>query len=333
MTPDPFSRAAIVASGRSYSYEELDAASRRVAGALLGDNEDLKQTRVAFLTAPGFAYAAVQRAIWRAGGVAVPLAMSHPPAELDYVIRDAAASVVVGESAASTMLGPLARAARARFVTTEQALAGSPAPDMPHLGSNRRAMIIYTSGTTGRPKGAVSTHQVIGAQIASLVEAWGWTPSDRLLLTLPLHHVHGIINGLGSALAVRATCEILPAFDAERVWSRLASGEITVFTAVPTIYSRLIASWEQATTDVQQARSAGVRKLRLMMSGSAALPVSLLERWRAISGHTLLERYGMTEIGMALANPLHGERRPGFVGAPLPGVDVRLVGESGSEVA
>ena len=86
-------------------------------------------------------------------------------------------------------------------------------------------MIIYTSGTTGRPKGAVSTHQNIGAQIASLVEAWRWTPADRLLLVLPLHHVHGIINGLGSALAVRATCEILPAFDAERVWERLASGD------------------------------------------------------------------------------------------------------------
>jgi malonyl-CoA/methylmalonyl-CoA synthetase len=131
---------------------------------------------------------------------------------------------------------------------------------------------------------------------------------------------------------VRATCEILPAFDAEKVWSRLASGEITVFTAVPTVYSRLIASWEQSAPDVREARSAGVRRLRLMMSGSAALPVSMLERWREISGHTLLERYGMTEIGMALANPLHGERRPGFVGAPLPGVDVRLVNESGVEV-
>jgi malonyl-CoA/methylmalonyl-CoA synthetase len=333
MTSDPIYRPAIIDSDRTYSYQELDDASRRVAGALLGDNEDLNQTRVAFLVPPSFAYAAVQRGIWRAGGVAVPLAMSHPPAELEYVIRDAAVSVVVGESPASTMLGPLARAARARFVTTEQALAGAPAPDMPHLGSNRRAMIIYTSGTTGRPKGAVSTHQVIGAQIASLVEAWGWRPSDRLLLTLPLHHVHGIINGLGCALAVRATCEILPAFDAERVWSRLASGEITVFTAVPTIYSRLIASWEAAPPDVQRARSEGVRTLRLMMSGSAALPVSMLERWREISGHTLLERYGMTEIGMALSNSLHGERRPGFVGVPLPGVDVRLVDEQGNEAA
>src|SRR6188474_1373043 len=123
------SRAAIVASGQSYSYEELDAASRRVAGALLGDNEDLNQTRVAFLNAPGFAYAAVQRAIWRAGGVAVPLAVSHPPAELDYVIRDSGASVVVGDPASATMLTPLARAARARFLTTTAALAGSIADD------------------------------------------------------------------------------------------------------------------------------------------------------------------------------------------------------------
>jgi malonyl-CoA/methylmalonyl-CoA synthetase len=325
-------RPAIVAADGTFSYQELEDASRRVAGALLGDNEDLNQTRVAFLVAPSFAHVAVQRGIWRAGGVAVPLAVSHPPAELEYVIRDAGASVVVADAAAAATATPLARAARARLVLAAAALAAAPAPDMPHLGSNRRAMIVYTSGTTGRPKGAVSTHQTIGAQIAALVEAWGWTPSDRLLLTLPLHHVHGIINGLGSALAVRATCEILPAFDADKVWSRLASGEITVFTAVPTIYRRLIDSWEAAAPDVRRARSEGVRSLRLMMSGSAALPISMLERWRDISGHTLLERYGMTEIGMALSNPLHGERRPGFVGTPLPGVEVRLVDEQGGEV-
>ena len=99
------------------------------------------------------------------------------------------------------------------------------------------------------------------------------------------------------------------------VWDRLASGEITVFTAVPTIYSRLIAAWDAAPPEIRQARSAGARTARLMMSGSAALPVHVLERWRDITGHTLLERYGMTEIGMALSNPLEGERRPGFVGA------------------
>ena len=327
------SRIAIIAADGTYSYDQLDEASRRVSGALLGDNTDLNQTRVAFFVSPSFAYAAVQRGIWRAGGVAVPLAISHPPAELDYVIRDSGASVVVSDPASASMLMPIAKAARARFLTTTTALAASMGEDLPHLGSNRRAMIIYTSGTTGRPKGAVSTHQNIGAQIAALVEAWRWTPADRLLLTLPLHHVHGIINGLGSALAVRATCEILPAFDAELVWNRLSSGEITVFTAVPTIYHRLIASWNAASPDVQRVRSDGARRLRLMMSGSAALPVQTLERWREITGHTLLERYGMTELGMALSNPLSGERRPGYVGQPLPGVDVRLVDEDGRDVS
>ena len=327
------SRIAIVAADGTYTYDQLDEASRRVSGSLLGDNADLNQTRVAFFVPPSFAYAAVQRGIWRAGGVAVPLAISHPPAELDYVIRDSGASVVVSDPASASMLMPIAKAARARFLTTTTALAASMGEDLPHLGSNRRAMIIYTSGTTGRPKGAVSTHQNIGAQIAALVEAWRWTPADRLLLTLPLHHVHGIINGLGSALAVRATCEILPAFDADLVWNRLSSGEITVFTAVPTIYNRLIASWNAASPDVQRVRSEGARRLRLMMSGSAALPVQTLERWREITGHTLLERYGMTELGMALSNPLTGERRPGYVGQPLPGVDVRLVDEDGHDVA
>jgi malonyl-CoA/methylmalonyl-CoA synthetase len=326
------SRTAIIADGRAFSYGELDDASQRVAGKLLGDNDDLNQTRVAFLVAPGFAYPAIQRGIWRAGGVAVPLAVSHPQAELEHVVRDADASVVVADEPHRDAGKALARAARARFVAAEDALQGTPFDGLPHLRSDQRALIIYTSGTTGRPKGAVTTHQMIGAQISSLVSAWRWTPSDRLLLVLPLHHVHGIINGLGSALAIRATCEMLYPFDAPRVWERLASGEVTVFTAVPTIYHRLITAWESAAPDTQRAWSDGVRRLRLMMSGSAALPVQMLERWREITGHTLLERYGMTEIGMALSNPLGGQRRPGFVGMPLPGVEVRLVDDHGDEV-
>ena len=326
------SRTAIIAADGTFTYGDLDDASQRVAGALLGDNEDLNQTRVAFLLSPSFAYAAVQRGIWRAGGVAVPLAVSHPPPELEYVIRDSGASVVVADAACAPRVSALARAARARFVTASDALRAEPAQGLPHLGSARRAMIIYTSGTTGRPKGAVTSHQNIGAQIASLVEAWRWTPADRLLLALPLHHVHGIINGLGCALAVRATCEILPEFDADVVWPRLASGDVTVFTAVPTMYHRLIASWDAASPEVKRARSDGARRLRLMMSGSAALPVTTLERWREITGHTLLERYGMTEIGMALSNPIAGQRRPGRVGQPLPEVEVRVVDEHGSLV-
>jgi malonyl-CoA/methylmalonyl-CoA synthetase len=326
------SRRAIIAVDGTFTYDELDSASRRVAGALVAGGDDLDQARVAFLVAPSFGYAATQRGIWRAGGVAVPLAISHPPAELEYVIRDSGAQVVVGDAAFVGTLKPLSEALGIPLLLTSDALAASPLAALPHLASMRRAMIIYTSGTTGRPKGVVTTHQNVGAQIASLVEAWGWRPSDHLLLVLPLHHVHGIINGLGSALAVRATCEILPAFDAERVWDRLASGDVTVFTAVPTIYSRLIASWDAAPPDEQRRRAEGVRTLRLMMSGSAALPVHVLERWRAITGHTLLERYGMTEIGMALSNPLEGHRRPGHVGVPLPGVDVHLVDDEGIDV-
>jgi len=333
-------RVAIVDATGTYTYGELDAAASRVAERLLGEDEDLRQARVAFLVPPGFEHVAMQRGIWRAGGVAVPLAVSHPPAELEYVIRDSSASIVVAGPPLVETLEPLAKAAGARFAVTTDLMTATDDIDLrvlprmpPHLGATHRAMIIYTSGTTGRPKGVVSTHANIGAQVASLVEAWGWTPSDRVLLVLPMHHVHGIINGLGCALAVHATCEFMPAFDPRHVWNRLASGEISVFTAVPTMYHRLIAAWEQAPADVQQAWSHGSGGLRLMMSGSAALPKQILERWLEITGHVLLERYGMTELGMALSNPLSGKRRAGSVGRVLPGVEVRLVNEEGEPVA
>jgi malonyl-CoA/methylmalonyl-CoA synthetase len=178
----------------------------------------------------------------------------------------------------------------------------------------------------------VHTHANLVAQISTLVSAWEWSAQDRTLLVLPLHHVHGLVNVLCCALWSGACCEMLPRFDAELTWQRLADGQLTVFMAVPTVYHRLITSWEKAPEDVRLSRSNGTRQLRLMVSGSAALPVQTLARWRDISTHTLLERYGMTEIGMALSNPLHGERRPGTVGVPLPGVSVRLVDEQGSVV-
>jgi malonyl-CoA/methylmalonyl-CoA synthetase len=117
------------------------------------------------------------------------------------------------------------------------------------------------------------------------------------------------------------------------VWDRIAAREVSLFMAVPTVYVKLIAAWEAASTERQAELSVACRALRLMVSGSAALPVSTLERWKEISGHTLLERYGMTEIGMALSNPLQGERVPGSVGTPLPNVEVQLVGENGGLVA
>ena len=326
-------RAAIVAPEGVFGYADLRDASARVAGGLLDGAPDLDGARVAFLAPPGFVHVAVQRGIWRAGGVAVPLAISHPPAELGYVIRDAAVSIVVGTPEVEAMLAPLAAAAGGRFCRAGDLMATAPAAALPHVGPSRRAMIIYTSGTTGRPKGAVSTHANVGAQIASLIEAWRWRPDDHLLLVLPLHHIHGVINGLGCALAVGATCEMLPSFDARLVWERLASGVVTVFTAVPTIYHRLLTAWDAADPPTRDAWAVGARGLRLMMSGSAALPASTFDRWRAMTGHTLLERYGMTETGMILSNPLDGERRRGIVGTPLPEVSVRLVDEAGVPVA
>jgi malonyl-CoA/methylmalonyl-CoA synthetase len=136
------------------------------------------------------------------------------------------------------------------------------------------------------------------------------------------------VNVLTSALWNGAVCEMLPAFRPVDVWERLASRTLTLYMAVPTVYARLIDTWEEAAPGKRSAWSAGARACRLMISGSAALPVPTLERWEAITGHRLLERYGMTEIGMALSNPVAGERRAGYVGNPLPGVQVRLVDEA-----
>jgi malonyl-CoA/methylmalonyl-CoA synthetase len=309
-----------------FSYYDLSEAAGRVAADLRQGGPDLDEARVAFLVPPSFAYVVIARGIWLAGGVAVPLAVSHPPAEHEHVIRDSGASIVVGSGRHAEALEAIARAVGARFVRTPDLIAtGADSAPTVAPPPGRRAMIVYTSGTTGKPKGVVTTHGNMAAQISSLLGAWAWTHTDRALLVLPLHHVHGIINVLGSALAAGASCEILPQFETEPAWERLSSGEVTVFSAVPTIYHRLIASWDAAPPQVRRARTEGCRRVRLMMSGSAALPVRTLERWREITGHTLLERYGMTELGMVLSNPLHGERRPGFVGTPLPGVEVRLV--------
>lgn len=325
-------RTAIAAPEGTFSYAHLLETSRRVAAHLLAGRPDLAETRVVYLVPPGFLYPAIQWGIWRAGGIAVPLCVSHPAPELDYVVADTGAEVAIADPTFEPVLRPIAETRGLRFVPATGLLGDTPAV-LPGIGAERAALILYTSGTTSRPKGVVSTHANLQAQVTSLVEAWGWTAADHILLVLPLHHVHGIVNVLTCALWSGAVCEILPEFDAQAVWERIVRGDLTLFMGVPTMYVRLIAAWEQASAAEQRAMSTAARRLRLMVSGSAALPVSTLERWREISGHTLLERYGMTEIGMALSNPLHGERRPGHVGSPLPGVEVRLVDEAGRPVA
>ncbi|HYL55471.1 MAG TPA: acyl-CoA synthetase [Gemmatimonadales bacterium] len=327
-------RTALVATEGTFSYRDLLDASARVAACLLAGRDDLAEARVAFLAPPSFAYVATQWGIWRAGGIAVPLAVSHPPPELEYVIRDADADVVVVHPDFATVLYAVPLPSSVRTVTTTEAERTAPLSPLPGVAEGRRAMMVYTSGTTGRPKGVVTTHANITAQVASLITAWEWRADDAILLVLPLHHVHGIINVLACALWAGARCEMLPRFEGEQVWSRIAQGDLTLFMAVPTVYGKLIAAWEAASSERRRAWSKGCAppRMRLMVSGSAALPVQRFERWREISGHVLLERYGMTEIGMALSNPLHGERRPGFVGAPLPGVEVRLVDDAGRAV-
>ncbi|HXH51020.1 MAG TPA: acyl-CoA synthetase [Terriglobia bacterium] len=322
----------VVDTQGSFRYNQLLDASSRVATALLAGRRDLQEERVAFLVRPGFRWVTVLWGIWRAGGVAVPLPVDSARPELDYIIGDTGASTLLFDAEAESSLAPLGTARGVRSLSSDQLLACQP-EELPDVTSDRRAMILYTSGTTNRPKGVVTTHSNIEAQIMTLVETWEWRSDDRILLCLPLHHVHGIINVVSCALWSGATCEMLPHFDAGAVWEHICGGSVTLFMAVPTIYVKLIAAWEAVSPQRQAVLSQACGKLRLMVSGSAALPVGTLARWKEISGHTLLERYGMTEIGMALSNPLHGKRTPGCVGTPLPGVAVRLVDEDGKPVA
>ena len=344
MTPPLVSRAyrhlhrtALTDEGGSHTYAGLLTASEAFARRFLAGELDAVGDRIAFLVPPGFAYVAVQWGIWRAGAIAVPLPVSHPPAELARMLDDAEPSVVVAHPDLAPRVRQAALDRGVRFVRTDEVGWGKASPDasaavLPDIDPGRPAMMIYTSGTTGRPKGAVTTHANISAQIEGLVEAWAWTEEDRILSVLPLHHVHGIVNVLGCALWCGARCDVLSRFDPVAVWRRFAAGGLTLFMAVPTIYARLITAWDAAGEADRAAFSRGAGELRLMVSGSAALPVTVLERWRDLTGHVLLERYGMTEIGMGLGNPLAGPRRPGHVGVPFPGVEVRLVGEDGMPV-
>jgi malonyl-CoA/methylmalonyl-CoA synthetase len=335
-------RIAATDSRSSATYEQILELSANMASALLlagsenwsaaGSNlssrQDLNGARVAFLVAPGISWIATLWGIWRAGGLAVPLAISSTRPELEYYLNDIGASIFVYDATTAAVAEPLACELRIKALSCER-ISTTPVVALPEVPIERPAMILFTSGTTNKPKGVVTTHANIASQISALVQAWAWTSTDRIPLFLPLHHVHGIINVVSCALWSGATVEMMPRFDSLAVWDRIASGELTVFMAVPTIYTRLIAAWEAAAPERREELSRAASKLRLMVSGSAALPVPTLERWREISGHTLLERYGMTEIGMALSNPLHGKRMPGCVGTPLPGVEVRLANDIG----
>lgn len=313
-------------------YSDLLDASASIASGLLGDREDLGEARVAILVGPCYAWVASLFGVWRAGAMAVPLPIAAPEAELTLTLEDAAPEVVIADPTLAPRIASAAAALGIPVRTTDELLGTHAVRPLPEVRAARGALMLYTSGTTGQPKGVVHTHGSLAAQVAALHEAWHWTAEDHVLLVLPLHHVHGIVNVVLCAMSAGARCSILPKFDAAEVWRRIAEDGLTLFMAVPTIYTKLIERYDDADAATRAHWRSGAARLRLMVSGSAALPVSVLERWEEITGHRLLERYGMTEIGMALSNPLNGERVPGHIGTPLPRMEVRVVGDEG-EVA
>jgi malonyl-CoA/methylmalonyl-CoA synthetase len=299
------------------SYAQLREASLRVA-ARLRDAGLRPGDRLAVYAEnrPGFVYAYLGGL--RAGAVVVTVNVLYRSSDLQHILTDATPSVVaVSEASAQfvpaqdgraiVQLADVERWARDEGIAP---LVGAPAPQ-PDDG----AILIYTSGTTGRSKGALLTHGNLGAIADALVEAWRWTASDTLLLTLPLFHVHGLGAGLNGTLVAGARVLLRERFEAQAVVASLAAGEATMFFGVPTMYVRIL---EQAAPGLRFDR------VRLFVSGSAALPASVHEEFARRFGVSILERYGSTEFGFALSNRYDGPRHAGTVGFPLPKVEVRL---------
>ncbi len=325
------SKPAIIDSSGSTTYGQLVDRSRRLAVALLDGEADLSERRVAYLVESSATWVVAQWGISRAGGICVPLLGRLPNPELEYILDDSDADIILSDEANRDRVAALAQAKGLRFGVVEDRVRETTPTELalPELSPDRGVIIMYTSGSTGKPKGVVWTHRSLMTQIRVLNESWGWSSEDVSLLVLPLHHVHGVVNVVTSGLLAGATCRIPAATGADAIWSQFVDHEISVFMAVPTIYHRLIAAWDAASAGEQHKMSQAAHRLRLMISGSAALPITVLDRWREISGHTLLERYGMTELGMVLSNSL-GERVAGAVGRPLPTVETRIVDDEGT---
>jgi len=300
--------------GTALDYRALDTASRRAAGRLhaaglrAGD-------RVLLSASASLPLAVAHVACLRLGLVAVPANTAYRAPELAHLIDDARPRAAIVDDAARADALRSADPA-IRVLSPALALPDADPPPLDASAPSAPALIGYTSGTTGRPKGAVLSHANLLASVESLRLAWRWTPDDRLVLALPLFHMHGLGVGLHGTLHAGAFALLLPQFEPAAVLRAIERSRATLFFGVPTMYHRLVAA--------DAARE--MRGLRLCVSGSAALPPDLHSAFERASGQRILERYGMTETVMLVSNPIDGERRPGSVGVPLPGVELRLAG-------
>jgi len=333
--------------GERWSYGELFAAAEALAAALARRGLQ-RGDRIALYLGNRPETVVVYLAAFRLGVVAVPINLAYRRREIAHILADSEPRFLLTEAAARPELDELTAEDRAgveALLEVEALLAADlraapaatgptttgPAAAPPVAGDDL-ALLLYTSGTTGRSKGAMLRHDNLLATVCALLAAWAWERDDRLLLTLPLFHTHGLVVGLLTALAAGATVRLRQRFDAAAVADQLtaAGGDApSLFFGVPTMYVRLVDELQRRST----AGGAGVSPaLRLFASGSAPLAAETFAAFRRLTGHEILERYGMTETGMNLSNPYAGPRLAGTVGTPLPGVSARLVGDDGEAV-
>lgn len=297
---------------------DLERASRRVAARL--DGAGLRPgDRILMSAATSVEFVEAHVAALRLGLVVVPANTAYREREIAHLVRDAGPRAAVVDD--PERAGWVRRAATGALVVGPDVDLPEPPgrdprtpPVLDAAGPDAPAIIGYTSGTTGAPKGAVLSQRNLLASSESVRIAWRWTAGDRLVLALPLFHIHGLGVGLHGTLLAGGSAVLLPRFDPDAVLDAIAAHDATLFFGVPTMYARLAAS----------PRLPELGRLRLCVSGSAPLPPAVFERIADGSGQRVLERYGMTETGMNVSNPYEGERRPGTVGFPLPGVELRL---------
>ncbi len=314
----------------SLSYAELYLAAERAAAGFAARGL-VRGDRIAFFLGNRPEFVIAYLAAIRLGGIVVPINLAYRKVELAHILTDAEPRLLLTERELLPIVAEVDAAARGSIeaTITAEEIGGwpsdGPAPLLaPPIDGSELAFLLYTSGTTGRSKGAEIRHDNLLATITGLLAAWAWESRDVLLLALPLFHTHGLVVGLHCALAAGATVELRRKFEASSIAADLTTADPThrptLFFGVPTMYVRLVEAFRDGALD-----RSPLARMRLFCSGSAPLAPETFEAFREISGHAILERYGMTEAGMILSNPYIGERRAGTVGTPLPGISVRLV--------